>query len=367
MSLYRITFIDSIRSWGGAEVWVLETVAALRDAGIEADIVAQPGSDLLHRARKSQIPSAGIPIRFDAAPWTLAKLVRHFRRRGTTAIWTNLTKDLKAGAVAGRISGVPVILGSRESDFPLKSKFYYRWYYNRLATGLLVNSEATRHTVLTSAPWLDTARVHLLYKGIDTERFCPADKPPSPPVVGCVGQLIRRKGLADLMAAWTILDAADRPDRPVLRLAGEGPLEKEIRAWRDSLTRPEGVELMGFVEDVETFFQGLTVLAMPSLAEGFGLAAAEASACGIPVIATDTSSLPEIIGHQESGLLVPPREPDILAAAITQLLDDPDLARCLGLAGRRIVAGRFNRNQTLRRLLELTAGPAHLFPEGTLS
>ena len=97
---------------------------------------------------------------------------------------------------------------------------------------------------------------------------------------------------------------------------------------------------------------------MPSLAEGFGLAAAEASACGVPVIAADASSLPEIVRHEETGFLVPPGDPANLAAAVTRLFDDPELGRRLGRAGRERVVRKFSRNQTLRRLLELTGGPA---------
>ncbi len=364
MSLYRITFVDSIRTWGGAEVWVLETAIALRDRGFEADIVAQPGSELWRRARLAQVPTAGIPIRFDAAPWTLAKLFRHFRRTGTTAIWANLTKDLKAVSVAGRLAGITTILAARESDFPLKSKLYYKWYFNRLASGLLVNSEATRRTVLTSAPWLPDDRVHLLYKGIDVDRFQPAARIPTDPVIGFVGQLIERKGLGNLMRAWAIIDREDRKPPPVLRLAGEGPLRDEILAWRHTLMRPDRVELAGFVEDIEVFLQGLTTLVMPSLVEGFGLAAAEASACGVPVIATATSSLPEIVLHEETGLLVPCDDPVTLAQAITRLLDDPALGQRLGRDGRDRIVQEFSRDRTLGRLLELSGATVEPPPEG---
>jgi glycosyltransferase involved in cell wall biosynthesis len=357
MSLYQITFVNSIRSWGGAEVWVLETAAVLRERGIDTDIVAQPGSELHRRAQEAGIAVTAIAIRFDAAPWTLAKLVRHFRRTGTTAIWANLTKDLKAASVAGRMAGVQTILASRESDFPLKNKFYYRWYFNRLATGLLVNSKATGRTVKASAGWLSSDRVHLLYKGIDTDRFRPPIAPPVNPVIGFAGQLIPRKGLRDLMTAWEKIDRNDRTDRPLLRLAGDGPLKDEIMAWRGTLKNPERVELTGFVEEVETFFQGLSLLVMPSLAEGFGLAAAEAAACGVPVIATDTSSLPEIVRHRVTGLLVPPGDPVTLAAGMKTLLDDPDLSRRLGRAGRLRITTEFSRDRTLRRLLKLTGGP----------
>ncbi len=358
MSLYQITFVNSIRAWGGAEVWVLETAAALHKRGIGADIVAQPDSELFRRAKEARIPVAPLAVRFDAAPWTLAKLVRHFRRTGTTAIWANLTKDLKAASVAGRLAGVPIILASRESDFPLKKKFYYKWYFNGLATGLLVNSEATASTVKASAPWLHPERVHLLYKGIDTDRFQPPVAPAVGPVVGFVGQLIRRKGLRDLMKAWRAIDATDRVDKPVLRLAGEGPLRDEILTWRDTLKQPNRVELAGFVEEVEKFFQGMTLLVMPSLAEGFGLAAAEASACGLPVVATDTSSLPEIVQHRVTGLLVRPGDPVTLAQAMTSILDDQDFGRRLGRAGRDRIITHFSRDRTLRRLLELTGGPS---------
>ena len=355
-----------MRTWGGAEVWVLETVTALRAQGCAADIVAQPGSELHRRALAAGVPTAAIPIRFDAAPWTLAKLVRHFRRQETTAIWANLTKDLKAASVAGRLAGVGTILASRESDFPLKKKLYYRWYFGHLATGLLVNSEATRRTVLASAPWLDTGRVHLLYKGIDTDRFQPAPQAPPRPVVGFVGQLIERKGLRDLMQAWTMVDRTARADSPALRLAGEGPLREEILGWRDGLQRPEDVEVMGFVEPVEVFLQGLSMLVLPSYTEGFGLAAAEASACGLPVIASAASSLPEIVQDRVTGLLVPPRDPATLAAAVTALLDDPGLGRRLGRAGRARIVTTFSRRQTLRRLLELTGGAAAPGEEGCL-
>ncbi|MBK9775607.1 MAG: glycosyltransferase [bacterium] len=168
-----ICFVNSLRGWGGAEVWMLDTARALAGRGVTAGIISQPGSELLARARAAGVPTAAIPIRFDGAPWTLALLTGQLRRWRPRAVIANLTKDLKAAAPAARLAGVPCRLATRESDFPLKAKAYYRWYFTRAATGVLVNSEATRRTVLGSAPWLDEERVHLLYKGIDLERFHP--------------------------------------------------------------------------------------------------------------------------------------------------------------------------------------------------
>jgi glycosyltransferase involved in cell wall biosynthesis len=355
---YHLCFVDSLRTWGGAEVWLLDTARELRSRGLEVSVVAQPDAELLRRARAAGVPAAAIPIRFDAAPWTFWKLRRHFVHAGVTAVVANRTKDLKAAGPAARSAGVGKVLAFRESDFPLKDKLYYRWYFNRAATGLVVASDATRRTLLDSAPWLDPARIPLLRKGIDSERFRPAAAPPERPAVGFVGQLIARKGLPEIMAAWSRIDAAERPDRPRLKLAGSGPLAGEIERSRAGLRRPEDVELAGFVEDPAAFYRGLTMLLMPSHAEGFGLAAAEGSSCGLPVIAARASSLPEIVLDEETGLLVPPGDADALAAAIARLLDEPARARALGAAGRRRIVADFAPADTLQRFLELTGAPA---------
>ncbi len=355
---YHLCLVDSLRSYGGAEVWFLDTARRLQRRGLRVSVITQPDATWLPRLRADGIDHAAIPLRFDAAPWTWFKLARWFLDGGVTAIVANRTKDLKACAVAGRLAGVPVILGSRESDFPLKDKWYYRWYFDRLATGLLVNSEATRSTVLTSAPWLDPRRVHLLYKGIDTDRFTPAARRPASPVVGFVGQLIARKGLHDLMAAWSRIDAENWPgDRPRLHLAGEGPLAGEIETWRAGLSHPGEVDLRGFVEDMPAFYRGLSVLAMPSYAEGFGLAAAEAASCGLPVVAARASSLPEIVKDGRTGLLVPSGDASALAETLRRLCLDPALCQDMGRAGRDIVCRCFGVEACLDRLVELTRNP----------
>ncbi len=356
--MVNLCFVNSMRSWGGAEVWMLDTAVALAERGVPTGIIAQPDSELVERARKAGVPTAAIPIRLDGAPWTVAALAAQLRRWRPQALIANLTKDLKAAGDAGRLAGVPCRLATRESDFPLKSSLVYRWYFGHVATGVLVNSEATRHTVLTSAPWLPPERVHLLYKGIELARFHPRAQAPRTGTLGFAGQLIERKGLPALMAAWEQLERM--PAQPARRLliAGEGPLRPRIEAWRAGLANPGAVELPGFVEDPVPFYHGIDALVLPSLAEGFGLVAAEAGACGVPVIATNASSLPEIVIDGDTGLLVPVDDPAALAAALARVLSDHDLAARMGAAATAHVGARFDREATLDQLLALTgAGP----------
>ncbi|MBM4131135.1 glycosyltransferase family 4 protein, partial [bacterium] len=333
--MVEICFVNSLRGWGGAEVWMVETAAALGARGVPTGIIAQPGSELVARARAAALPAAAIPIRFDGAPWTLVRLALQLRRWRPRAVIANLTKDLKAAAPAACLVGVPCRLATRESDFPLKSKAYYRWYFTGAATGVLVNSQATRGTVLASAPWLDPARVHLLYKGVDLARFHARAAAPGDGTVGFAGQLIERKGLGTLMAAWSLLEAEpDGGGARRLLVAGQGPLRARLESWRRGLRRPAAVELLGHVEDLVPFYHALDVLAVPSLREGFGLVAAEAGACGVPVVASRASSLPEIVDDGRTGLLVPPLAAPALADALARLLRDRELAATLGRAAR---------------------------------
>jgi glycosyltransferase involved in cell wall biosynthesis len=348
--------VNSLRGLGGAELWFLDAVAGLTARGVRSSLVLQPGSRSLAAARERGLDATAIPIRCDGAPWTLARLWWHCRRQRVTALVCNLTKDLKAAGLAGRWAGVPIRLASRESDFPLKDKSYYRWYFRQAATGVVVNSEATRRTVCHSAPWLPADRVHLLYKGIDRRRFRPVGLAAGrrPPVVGFLGQFIARKGLRTLMAAWTRLLAQDWPAQPRLRLAGDGVLADELARWRAGLAEPASVELVGFVREAATFWAGCRLAVLPSQHEGFGLAAAEAMACGVPVVATRASSLPEVVADRETGLLVPVDDPDALAAALTRLLRDDALADTLGAAGPARVARHFDHERCLDELQRLT-------------
>jgi glycosyltransferase involved in cell wall biosynthesis len=351
LSSGTLCLVNGMTDYAGAEVWMMDTARGLRDRGWRVSVVAPPGSDLLAAARADDFDVDAVSIRFDAAPWTIAKLWTVFMRRGVRAVLCNRLKDLKAAGVAARLAGVPVILQSRESDFPLRGRFYYRWYYNQVATGVLVNSRATRETTLRSAPWLSPDRVHLLYKGIDLSRYFPT--PPAsdgPAVVGFAGRLDERKGIPLLMEAWTKLIAVAPEPRPILRIAGTGPLQPALRSWQMALPHPGSVELLGWIDAIPEFYRTLDLLVCPSRYEGFGLAVAESMACGRPVVATRTSSLPEIVKDGETGLLTPPGDADALREALALLIDERDTRERMGQSSVARIETGFERGKMLDRL-----------------
>ena len=356
MASRSLCFVNSIKVLAGAEIWMLDAAAGLRDRGIETRFVAAPGSPLAAAAREAGFRTSEIPIRFDTAPWTLLKILRALRADPPGALICNQLKDLKAAGVAGRLAGIPRIYLTRESDFPLRRRIHYRFYLQRIATGILVNSRATLETTRLSAPWLDPGRLHLVYKGIDTERYAPRPGPPpaaGPAVVGFAGQLIPRKGLRTLMTAWNLVEEAGNGPAHRLRLAGDGPMRPDLAVWRATLRRPENVEILGQLDDMPSFYHDLQMLVLPSEQEGFGLVAAEASACGLPVVASRISSLPELVEDRSTGRLTPPGDARALADAILDLAGDPDRAATMGRAGRALVRRRFSKSDMLDALAAL--------------
>ena len=220
------------------------------------------------------------------------------------------------------------------------------WATDRALFGVLpllhiVNSNATRSTLLGSAKWIDPSKVRVIHNGIDAatiDSAIPAElgMPDGALVTGFIGRLERRKGLIDLMNAWPVV--AESIPQAHLVIAGRGPDEQEARKVAGSAPR---VTWLGYRDDSASVIKSLDIAAVPSHWEGFGLVAAEAMAAGIPVVAADASSLPEIVRHERDGLLVPPRNPAALAAAIIRLAGNGPLRRELGKSGRDRVITEF--------------------------
>jgi glycosyltransferase involved in cell wall biosynthesis/GT2 family glycosyltransferase len=172
--------------------------------------------------------------------------------------------------------------------------------------------------------------------GVDTRSFRPSSDHVAPrrhPVVGYAGRLAEHKGVHLLLEAVAGMPAVR------LRVAGDGPLAAGLRERAERPDLAGRVTFVGTVHDdgLADFYRGLDVLAVPSLTtptwvEQFGRVAVEAMAAGVPVVASDSGALPDVVGG--AGVLVPPGDPEALRSALTDVLDDPDLAgrfRRLGL------------------------------------
>jgi glycosyltransferase involved in cell wall biosynthesis len=168
---------------------------------------------------------------------------------------------------------------------------------------------------------------------------------PASPVVGFAGSFNASKGLDVLLKATSKL-AKDRPIR--IAIAGDGPLRKQVEEAAKTLP----IALLGRLPSsaVPRFLAAVDVLAVPSYDEGLPRVVLEAMAMRVPVVATRVGGIPEAVDDGRSGLLVRSGDSDALAAALTRVLDDPNLASRLGEAGRQRVLEQFDARSGWRRL-----------------
>lgn len=208
------------------------------------------------------------------------------------------------------------------------------------ADRVVVTSEYCRE-VVHRAYGIPPDRQAVVPEGIDPGawRELPApDEPAGGPTVLSVARQYPRKNTATLLRAFARV-REERPDAR-LRVVGGGPELGRLRRLARRLGLEGPVRLEGEVAglvDVQRAYAGADLFCLPSLQEGFGIVFLEAMAAGVPVVAGDAAAVPEVVDDAVTGLLVDPRDPGAVAGALLRLLEDDDLRRSMGRAGREQV------------------------------
>jgi glycosyltransferase involved in cell wall biosynthesis len=210
----------------------------------------------------------------------------------------------------------------------------------------------------------DPAKLEVVPYGVDTERFRPQ------PLLRAAlrarlglgdallafsaGRLVRKKGFEHLIDAWALLRATPAA---VLAIAGEGDLRDELRERARAGGVAERVRFLGNLsqDDVGAHLAAADVVVIPSVrddsgnVDGLPNVVLEALAAGAAVIATAAGGIGTVVEHERTGLVVPERNAEAIAAAITRLTDDPELRTRLGGAARRMVETRFGWGRVAER------------------
>jgi glycosyltransferase involved in cell wall biosynthesis len=209
-------------------------------------------------------------------------------------------------------------------------------------------------------PVRQRGRLHLIHHGLDPSHFLPTPRlMSSRPIILCAGRLVPKKGHAHLLKAASILLARDRNFE--VHIFGDGPLAAPLGEMIASLGLSDCVFLHGSVpeEELHAAYQDADVLVLPSAQapdgdnEGIPNVLLEALSLQVPVIATRTGGIPEVIQDGVTGLLVQPGDPSDLADAIDRLLVDDRLRLAMAAAGRLRVEQDFDLNNNVRELFDL--------------
>jgi glycosyltransferase involved in cell wall biosynthesis len=242
-----------------------------------------------------------------------------------------------------------------------------RRYTVRHADGLIVAARSERKR-LVATYGVPRERIAGIPNPVDVDGWAPIERHIARSRLGIVEDAevvewhghaqVWRKGLDVLLDAWQIV-CVERADRRLLLLIiGQGRNTAELRRRVEGNSRVRWIDR--FVhdrEELKTYLCAADVYTLPSRHEGFAVAPLEAMACGLPVVAADTSGVADLLpdGEASGGVVVPREDPTALASALGRLLDDPLRARELGTRARRRVEKEFSLDVVGRRLSDFVA------------
>lgn len=248
---------------------------------------------------------------------------------------------LVAAALAGRYGAIAF-----GNDFLAAQHRWHRSIFNALlrrAAPLITISAASRARL----DLIGIQNASVIFPGTDPSVFTPAMAVVEEPVLLTVGRLVSRKGHDAVLRVLPELKR-QHPDLKY-RIAGEGPERSGLEALATDLGVRDLVEFLGPVSaaDLPSVYRSASIFLMPvrdegASLEGFGIVFLEASASGLPVIAGRSGGAAEALLDGETGILVPPDDPDAILKGVRRLLLDADLRRRMGQAGRRWVENEMN-------------------------
>jgi glycosyltransferase involved in cell wall biosynthesis len=297
----------------------------------------------------AEIEACGWPVtalgaRPGARPMLVARLARLFAGR-VDVVHTHNTKPLLYAGPAAQLAGVRSIIHTRHGQRRGATKVQnvmFRAAARYVDRMVCVSSDAADRC---RAEGVDGSVVCTIPGGIDLSRF-PFAGPVSKSPAAYVGRLSAEKDVGTLLRAAVTVARADESFRMVI--AGDGPCADELAGMARSLDLSNRVQFLGNVADVPSLLRAASMFVLPSLSEGLPITVLEAMASGLPVVATNVGGTSEAV-DSSCGLLVPPGDPEALAAAILELRRDQERTRMMGVAGRRRVEQLFDvRNMVSR-------------------
>lgn len=363
----KILYIVTQAEWGGAQKYVFDLATNLTE---KFDITVAAGAEGASRELLDKLVSAKIKnftfkhLKRDINLWhdilAIFEIVKFLRQNNFDIIHLNSTKAGVLGAIAAQLNRIrPKIIYTAHGWAYLEPlPFYKHWLYlimekivARLRDYTIVLSEKEKQIALqygtaklnaisVISNGIDLKNLHFFTKEEARQKLnLPADEF----IIGTIANLYKTKGLEYLIE--TVKQLANVQ----IVIIGEGPERKNLEKKIKQNKLEEYVTLDGSLSLAYQYLPAFDIFVLPSIKEGLPYTLLEAMAAGLPIVATDVGTVPEITKNQKTGLIVPPADSQAITEAIAILIKNPEFAQQLG-ANAKEVFKKFD----LRTMIEKT-------------
>jgi glycosyltransferase involved in cell wall biosynthesis len=357
--IFTILHTEASTGWGGQEIRVFTEMEAMRKRGHSLYLAAPPISQIFQEADKSGFNPLELNSKRILFPFTILKLARTLRRHKVEVVNPHSSADGWITSMAGRLAGTPLIVRSRhiEVDYPNRRTSY--WAYGVLPHHVITTSERIS-TGLIDRLRLKPDHVQCISTGIDLEKFNAKmvgtlhqelGLDSEVPLVGMISVIRSWKGHDYFVEAAKIVAARFPAAHFVVAGGGNEVRLEKIRRWANEAGLKDSFHLLGHRTDVPNLLASYSVLVLPSTGhEGIPQIILQSHAMACPVVGTTAGGIPEVVADEQSGLLVPTKNPQALAAAINRLLENKAYRNELAARGQAMVKSSHSEEHMCQQL-----------------
>ena len=359
---YKILYLDSVSVIGGAEISLLTLLRNLNREKFEPLVILPNRGMLGDRIQELDIDIKFFPLNkinirnplpYLKTVWSLIKILRN---HNIDLLHCNMDICNQYGMIAAKLLNTPVITHTRNI---LGKRAFQRMFLSG-ADMLIANSRVCAESY--SQYISKDQGVEIIYNAVDAEQFHPEGRCNLKSqfnirngefVIGQVAQITPDKG-QDVFIRALAQVVKTYPNVRAL-IVGDTVIDdsdwflNKLKQLVKELDLIDKVTFSGFIKDIVDMYRCLDLVVLPSESEGFGRTIAEAMAMSKPVVATKVGGLPELILEGETGFLVPSGDSNALAYSILKIIESPDLARTIGINGRKMVKEKFSIENNVKK------------------
>ena len=355
--IYVLHLMEDLKI-GGAERVIADISEGLGRKDFEVSVwCITDGGEIAEELKENGVEVKILGIHSYYNPFKILKLSRLLRKAKPDIVHTHGYFASVIGRIAAKIAGVLVIINHVHSTYwdYKKRNFRMEKLLSRFTHKIICCSKAVEDFV-SSQDVIKPEKTLVIYNGVAESRFSSSKNASSVKaqlgidsgdrVVGTVSSLAPHKGHEYLFQAAPLVLRASAHAK--FLIVGDGILQDKLKEQVKDLSLSSAVIFTGTRKDIPEILSAVDVFVLPSSSrEGLGISIIEAMAAEKPVVATDIGGIPEVVQNGETGLLVPPRDPEALAHAVIDLFQNPGKAEEMGRQGRI----KFKQELTNKRML----------------
>ncbi len=325
----RVIIFNTFPIWGGDEKWTVNVGKGLMDRGHQVTIVCLGDSQTQHKAKELGVPTYPFQIGPDIAFWKIPPIVKFYKKNKIDVALCVQNRDVKIGALAAKLAGVPVVIARQGLD-TIKKKIDHKIAFTKHIDGIITNTRSIKE-LYESYGWFPENFIHVVYDGLTLPEHLPEMdlhqelglKAGSKVIIG-TGRLAEQKRF-DLLIQVASKAKAENLNWSII-IAGTGDLEKKLKNMISEYDVEDTVKLLGFRNDVLALMNASDLFVLSSDSEGMSNALREAMAVGKACVATDVYGVSELFQEGKSGIMVSRGDADGIFEAIKSVFQN-DLLR----------------------------------------